>query len=63
LAPLLGSHKEFLINNARWGRSLCHKCQLEVLDDVIDHRTVCEEGYDAHLALALGQVTSNVLFL
>ena len=53
-APLPGSHKEFLIDDVWRGRPLREKGELEVLDDAIDHRTVCEEGDDAHLALALG---------
>lgn len=53
-APLLGSHKEFLIDDVWRGRPLCDKSELEVVDDAIDHRTVCEEGDDAHMALALG---------
>jgi len=35
----------------RW--SLRHKCQLEVIDDTVDHGIVGEEGDDAHLAAAL----------
>ena len=52
--PLLGSHKELLISDARRGRSLCDKRQLEVVDDPVHHSIVGEGGDDAHLALALG---------
>ncbi len=43
-----------LIDQVRRGRSLCHKGQLEMLDDSVHHGIVGEEGNDAHLALALG---------
>jgi hypothetical protein len=54
-APLPGSHKEFLIDDVWRGRPLCDKGELELLDDAIGQRTDCEEGDDAHLALALGE--------
>ncbi len=36
----------------RGGSSLCDKCQLEVLDDPVDHRIVGDESDDAHPDLA-----------
>ena len=33
----------------RWGRLICGKVQLEEIDDSVCHRTVGEEGDDAHL--------------
>jgi hypothetical protein len=36
------------------GRPLCHKGQLEVVDNSVHHSIVGEEGYDLHLSAALG---------
>jgi hypothetical protein len=52
--PLLGSYKEFLIEDVWRGRPLCDKGEFEVVDDPVHHGTIFDESDDAHLALALG---------
>ena len=41
-------HQEFLPDQVRRGRSLRHKCKLEVIDDAVHHGIVGDEGNDAH---------------
>jgi hypothetical protein len=43
-----------VISDVREGRFLCHKSQLEVIDDGVDNRIVDDKGDDAHLAPTLG---------
>ena len=43
-----------MISDSRRRRFVCHKRQLEAVDDAIDHGEIGEEGDDLHLAAALG---------
>lgn len=47
----LDGHQYFLESGAWWGRFVCHKRQLQVVDDSVHHRELGEEGDDTHLAL------------
>ncbi len=49
----LRGHQEFLVSDVRRRGSLCDKCQLEMIDDPVDHGIVCQEGNDLHLSAAL----------
>jgi len=47
-----GGHQDFLIGEARRGRLVCNKGQLQVVDDAVHHREVGEERDDLHAAAA-----------
>jgi len=45
-----------MLENLGWRRAFVKESQLQVIDDPIHHGIVCEEGNDAHLALAFGML-------
>ena len=50
----VGLPKELLESGLRRRRSLCDKCQLEVVDDPVHYGIVCKESDDAHPAATSG---------
>jgi len=59
---LLGSHKEFVLEDLRRGRPFSHEGEFEVSDNLVDDFMIFYESDDLHLAFIIEQFAIKSAF-